>query len=264
MPLPQQPRELDDLWKLLPGNATRLERDVLKSVPYTSVLQKGITDMPAVGDTVIPDDWKIWILQEKGLLPLLEAIDNIDLVLAESDYLIENRGTLAAVVRVCRMLGYSGASVWEHEWATIHFSEFQVHLGRTMLTSQDSLIRLEKAINAIKPLRSRLRRVYGGDEDVRRLILSRKGGRQNNVLGRQLIGHFSGYPSAHNPELWVSFIRENSLALKTELYGSGLALKTFPYRDYGIASGLLIDDSSNLIVTNNGDNIKWVTYISEE
>ncbi len=168
MPLPEPPLELDSLHSLLPPNSTALERDLLKLVPYNSVLASAVAEMNAIGLTVFPDDWKIWILQQRGQLPLLEAIGDIDEVIEHSVYIMENRGTLAAVIRVCRMLGYKYASVWEQEWPNIHFSEFHVAL-REVVESQDDLVRLEKAIKFVKPARSRLRRMYSGyNSDLRR------------------------------------------------------------------------------------------------
>ncbi|MET0465321.1 MAG: phage tail protein [Chitinophagaceae bacterium] len=264
MPLEQPTPLTDNLYKLLPANATKLERDLLKLVPYDSVLQVIASQIGAVGDTVFPDDWKVWVLQELGLLPLLEAIGDIDLVLENSKYIVEHHGTVAAVVRVCNMLGYPNAAVWEHEWPTTQFGEFQVYLGK-LIASQASLEALENAVKAVKPTRSRIRRFYSFEEhDVRRLMLNRLKTHQNCVLNRQILGHFSGFPSVHNPYLWVSSVQEDVKEINISINGSGFNVYNFDYTDTGSVSGFITDSGGEPITDGDGDAIEYTSYVFPE
>jgi len=263
MPLPEPTREIDPLYTLLPPNATKLEQDLLKLVPYSGILQAIVSDMNTVGETEIPTDWRIWILQQRGQLPLLEAFDDMDVILENSIYLKEHRGTVAAIIRICEMFGFIGVRVWEHEWQTIHFSEFQIGLGPVTRLEQDTLVRLEKALKFIKPLRCRFRRIYNGfDTDIRRMVLSKKKGIQNGTLGRQLLGHFSGRPSAHNKDLWIAVYSPNLNSYA--IGGSGLTLSKFAYKDYGITTGPIIDNNTDEITDIDGVTIDYVSARSVE
>lgn len=198
---------------LLPRSATKLEHDVLKVTPFDGVLNVAVNDLLAVIKTQPPEDWLSWFLVENSLVPFTAYFDNPERLLEEGRRLNRIKGTPAAIEMVAGWLGFPGAKVWEEPTPTIHFPEFQLELDRVP-DNLEILCALVEAINRVKPLRGRFRRVFFG-HNVEMLYLDEERG---TILDDHILDDYSGINlqditppicNGNAPNLIASFQREH-------------------------------------------------------
>lgn len=187
--LPEPPRLRDSAETLLPPNSTALERDMVSLAAFDAILRPAAARIPTFKDFDRPTDWMAALLLSEGMSQLSVVQSDPNVLLDIAYRFNRHKGTPWAILEVCRWAGFPLAELWEHEWESVHFAEFQIALGAL---PSDMLIlgKLYDAVNYTKPLRGRFRRVYYG-HDRRKLILSNNVGKETCRFGGML-SDFSG------------------------------------------------------------------------
>lgn len=218
MPLPTEPsRERDSAETLLPPNSTVLERDIVSLAVFDALLRPAAAVIPTFKDYDRPADWLPALLASERVTPLSVVQSDANVILDAAYELNKAKGTPWAVLLVAQWAGFAGAVLWEHQWESVHFAEFQLDLGE-LPDNPDALGDLYAAVNYVKPLRGRFRRVYFG-HDRRKLILSNNIGKETCLFG-SMLSDFSGIdtrslelfrvqPGTPQPRLRVSCRRKN-------------------------------------------------------
>lgn len=161
--LDPNPRSADSLYKLLPSNATTLERDILTLPQFDAIFVPAAEAMPSIGYGVMPPEYLLWYVIEMGLAPLLPFFEDVTALYEIGKELMRYRGKVHAVELAASIIGYD-ISVWEEPLPGVHFAEFQARINSPIFTPY-SLHRLRQVVNFAKPMRGRFRRVFKGLDD---------------------------------------------------------------------------------------------------
>ena len=154
----------DKTHELLPFNAPDVMRDVLKALNFDAVLDPGIDAVRGIKWPNPPDDFIPWLLHELSLSPFSHYRKNDRALYFEGRELNRLKGTKAAVRMVATWFGYGQLEPIEirtEKRPGVHFPEFQLGLDKLPEKPTD-LCDLLDAVNRVKPLRSRFRRVWHG------------------------------------------------------------------------------------------------------
>lgn len=193
----------DQLHKLLPISATRLERDLLRITPFDAILQPAIPLINTSKRLAIPANWVPWLIVEYGLGRLQEVIAAVSVIrtplvdesgnsildeagnpiygtelgtMSPTDFieqgLVFNRliGTPGAIGMIFDWRGIEAVLVEEQE-PGIHFAEFQVKLISSPPNDPEEICLLGKGLDIAKPARGRFRRIFNDAWDIGRFIL---------------------------------------------------------------------------------------------
>ena len=150
----------DTLWRILPGSATKLERDMLRATSSDD-FRELFKLISAVKREMEPDSWLPSLLVEYGLAELAKYFKDHRRLLNVGKDLRGKRGTPHSIEEMSRLMRYNQASIWEEPVPTVHFPEFQLELGEYE-TTLSRLGTLRRLINVVKPVRGRFRRVFHG------------------------------------------------------------------------------------------------------
>lgn len=161
----------DATHELLPFNATTFVRDVLKSLNFDDVLDPGVDLIREIKWPEPPARFLPALLQEHGLSQFSRFRTDALALYHEGRELNRVKGTKRAVRIVAEWLGFDDIEIRTLEYQGVHFPEFEVGLGKYPATAQ-VLCDLLDAVNRVKPLRSRFRRVWHGF-DARIFMLSK-------------------------------------------------------------------------------------------
>lgn len=194
--------QLDNLWRLLPWNATDLERDLLAVSGFDNVLTPLLPPLNTFKYVDIPDDVVPWLLIEYGLNIFSPYLEDPRELLTEGLLINREKGTAAAIVRAMGWLGFT-ATVREEIKPGIHFPEYQIQLDRVPTDAE--LCRICHLAELVQPLRSRLRRIFHG-KDIGPFILDQ------TIFGEGLLSHYSGVNIRDlglcpDCNVWASFAR---------------------------------------------------------
>lgn len=196
------PRTPDSANRLLPTNSSPLEIALAKAMPFDAPLHAFAPLITSAKLADMPDSWLPWLVIEYGLSDLSEFFPDQRELIVEGLKLRTLRGTPAGAELALSWIGYPDAKVYEDPTPGLHFSEWEIDLGRVPRDLTD-LCKIAKLARIVQPVRSRLRRVFHG-YDVRKFVLD------ESDWGN-LLSHYSGVwvddlsPCAKPTGLWASF-----------------------------------------------------------
>jgi len=202
---------------LLPPTAPKVLRDVLKSLNFDDVMNPGIDAVAFIKWPEPNPDFLDWLLHELSLSQFAQYRTNPRALYFEGRRLNQLKGTKAAVRMVAYWLGFHRIEIRTLGQAGVHFPEFQIGLGDYPKRPTD-LCKLLDAVNRVKPLRSRLRRVWHG-YDVPMFVPSQ------SPWG-DLLGDYSGLHSTDlglclSPDLCTQDVRISLRAFDDDLASEG-------------------------------------------
>lgn len=195
-------------WKLLPINASKLERDLLKVLPVPQAILDGVQMIGVRKVHDIPDSFVPWLVLEYGLVWMRDYLADDRVILEQGIELNQIKGTPASLKMVLSWFGYSNVTVREADRPLLHFAEFEIDPGEIII-DLDTIPNIFRAINEVKPARSRFRRIFHG-HDKKVFYLS------ESKLNSEYLGHPSGISyddlgrSPIKTELTISFGREHA------------------------------------------------------
>lgn len=153
---------------LLPSNATRLERDLSRTVDVLPRLGPGAELVRTGKRTNIPDDVVPWLIYEYGLGEITPYVPDLRQALVEGVQWQRVRGTRQAVTIGLGWIGFA-ADIEESEAGTLRWAQYQLGLDKAPngLDAIDNVVGITRLSS---PVRSKLFRIYGG-YDYRRFRL---------------------------------------------------------------------------------------------
>lgn len=169
---------------ILPVTSSTLEKDLVQAASFSSLFDLAVRSIPSAKLVDQQDDVLVWLLLEYGLTRFLPYQSDKRALLEEGMWLNKHKGTVAAVEHVAEWVGFPDASVWESSRSGVQFPCFEMDLGRVPLDSGE-LCPLAMVVAAVKPLRSRFRRVFSG-WNIRQLVLD------ENAMWGQFLSGYSG------------------------------------------------------------------------
>lgn len=191
----------DELWKVLPRNATTLERDLLRITPFDGILQPAIPSIILSKHTVIPDNWLPWLILEYGLGRLQEFIPDARQLVQEGLLFNRRIGTASAITQAAGWLDME-VELWEEPEHGLHFAEFQLKLISSVPSWTELICKLGRAIDIAKPARGRFRRLYNDRWNIDSFVL-------DNSQWGDILDNYSGVWGPEiglcgGRQLWVS------------------------------------------------------------
>lgn len=154
------PRPIEP-WKLLPVNATKLERDVLKANPITSEANDLIARLGAIKYIDTPDSFLPWLILENGLIWAREYFPTDRATLIAGLDINQIKGTKAAVASIFAWFNHTNASARTADRALLHFAEFEVDTGE-VITNLAEIAQIYRAMQYVIPVRNRFVRLFHG------------------------------------------------------------------------------------------------------
>jgi P2-related tail formation protein len=148
-------------WKLLPLNATKLERDLLRTLPISQEAQEVIARLDLLKYEDTPEEFLPWLIVENGLLWAKDFLGSDQEILEKGVIVNRLKGTPAAVKQILSWFGYDSTTVREADRPLLHFAEFEVDPGN-IVEQLARIGQIYEALQHVIPVRSRFKRIFHG------------------------------------------------------------------------------------------------------